>query len=137
MNVSGEASKHGIALEDVDQFIDDLKKYDKIEIVGLMTMAPLTDDEAYIRSLFKQLRLKKEEIQRLNLEYAPCDELSMGMSNDYLIAVEEGATFVRIGTETCRRRGVSHLALKDLFSGFFVIDDEEEVEVPDKQQQVK
>ncbi len=60
----------------------------------------------------------------------------MGMSNDYLIAVEEGATFVRIGTETCRRRGVSHLALKDLFSGFFVIDDEEEVEVPDKQQQV-
>ncbi|CXV08102.1 protein YlmE [Staphylococcus aureus] len=99
MNVSGEASKHGIALEDVDQFIDDLKKYDKIEIVGLMTMAPLTDDEAYIRSLFKQLRLKKEEIQRLNLEYAPCDELSMGMSNDYLIAVEEGATFVRIGTK--------------------------------------
>ena len=61
-------------------------------------MAPLTDDEAYIRSLFKQLRLKKE-IQRLNLEYAPCDELSMGMSNDYLIAVEEGATFVRIGTK--------------------------------------
>ncbi|HDG3697354.1 TPA: YggS family pyridoxal phosphate enzyme, partial [Staphylococcus aureus] len=45
------------------------------------------------------LRLKKEEIQRLNLEYAPCDELSMGMSNDYLIAVEEGATFVRIGTK--------------------------------------
>lgn len=62
-------------------------------------MAPLTDDEVYIRSLFKQLRLKKEEIQRLNLEYAPCDELSMGMSNDYLIAVEEGATFVRIGTK--------------------------------------
>lgn len=57
----GEASKHGIALEDVDQFIDDLKKYDKIEIVGLMTMAPLTDDEAYIRSLFKQLRLKKKK----------------------------------------------------------------------------
>lgn len=61
VNVSGEASKHGIALEDVDQFIDDLKKYDKIEIVGLMTMAPLTDDEAYIRSLFKQLRLKKKK----------------------------------------------------------------------------
>ena len=61
VNVSGEASKHGIALEDVDQFIDDLKKYDKIEIVGLMTMAPLTDDEVYIRSLFKQLRLKKKK----------------------------------------------------------------------------
>ena len=98
MNVSGEASKHGIALEDVDQFIDDLKKYDKIEIVGLMTMAPLTDDEAYIRSSYlNKLRLKKKKIQRLNLEYAPCDELSMGMSNDYLIAVEEGATFVELG----------------------------------------
>ena len=99
VNVSGEASKHGIALEDVDQFIDDLKKYDKIEIVGLMTMAPLTDDLSYIKNLFKELRHKRNEIQQFNLAHAPCTELSMGMSNDYQMAVEEGATFVRIGTK--------------------------------------
>lgn len=53
MNVLGEVFKYGIVLEDVDQFIDDLKKYDKIEIVGLMMMVLLIDDEVYIRSLFK------------------------------------------------------------------------------------
>ena len=62
-----------------------------------MTMAPLTDDSVYIKSIFNDLRHKK--IQQFNLEHAPCTELSMGMSNDYQIAVEEGATFVRIGTK--------------------------------------
>ncbi|COT99892.1 pyridoxaL 5'-phosphate dependent enzyme class III family [Streptococcus pneumoniae] len=64
-----------------------------------MTMAPYTDDNAYIQSLFRKLRTKRDEIKKLNLEYAPCEELSMGMSNDYPIAIEEGATFVRIGTK--------------------------------------
>ena len=68
VNVSGEASKHGIALEDADQFIDDLKKYGQNRNCRFNDDGnSLTDDEAYIRSLFKQLRLKKEEIQRLNL----------------------------------------------------------------------
>ena len=62
-------------------------------------MAPLTDDLSYIRNLFKELRHKRNEIQQFNLEHAPCTELSMGMSNDYQMAVEEGATFVRIGTK--------------------------------------
>ena len=62
-------------------------------------MAPYTDDEGYIQSLFRKLRTKRDEIKQLNLEYAPCEELSMGMSNDYPIAIEEGATFVRIGTK--------------------------------------
>ena len=62
-----------------------------------MTMAPLTDDSVYIKSIFNDLRHKKEEIQQFNLEHAPCTELSMGMSNDYQIAVEEGATFVKLG----------------------------------------
>ena len=62
-------------------------------------MAPYTEDTTYIRQLFKQLRVKRDEIKNLNLDYAPCDYLSMGMSNDYQMAVEEGATFVRIGTK--------------------------------------
>lgn len=99
VNVSGEESKHGIALDEVNEFLKELKAYENIKVIGLMTMAPLTDDSAYIKSIFNDLRHKKEEIQQFNLEHAPCTELSMGMSNDYQIAVEEGATFVRIGTK--------------------------------------
>ncbi|AYU54978.1 YggS family pyridoxal phosphate-dependent enzyme [Staphylococcus debuckii] len=99
VNVSGEASKHGIPLNEVNEFIDMLSQYENIRIVGLMTMAPLTEDETLIRDVFKQLREKRNEIHKLNLDYAPCTELSMGMSNDYEIATEEGATYVRIGTK--------------------------------------
>ncbi len=99
VNVSGESSKQGVSLEDVNTFIEDLEQFEKIEVVGLMTMAPLTEDEPYIKSLFQALRLKRDEIKALNLNYAPCKELSMGMSNDFHIATEEGASFVRIGTK--------------------------------------
>nr|WP_306808742.1 YggS family pyridoxal phosphate-dependent enzyme [Staphylococcus warneri] len=99
VNVSGESSKHGISLDEVNAFIEEIKQFENIKIVGLMTMAPYTDDNAYIQSLFRKLRTKRDEIKKLNLEYAPCEELSMGMSNDYPIAIEEGATFVRIGTK--------------------------------------
>lgn len=99
VNVSGEESKHGIVLNEVNDFIEMLNQYENIRIVGLMTMAPFTEDEAQIRNVFKQLREKRDEINKLNLDYAPCTELSMGMSNDYEIATEEGATYVRIGTK--------------------------------------
>ena len=99
VNVSGETSKQGIALDEVDTFIKDLEQYENIEIIGLMTMAPYTHDEPYIKDLFKSLRAKRDEIKALNLNYAPCTELSMGMSNDYHLAAEEGASFVRIGTK--------------------------------------
>nr|WP_307257106.1 YggS family pyridoxal phosphate-dependent enzyme [Oikeobacillus pervagus] len=98
VNVSGEQSKHGLGEESVKEFILQLEELSHIRVVGLMTMAPLTEDEQIIRSCFRKLKQLQQEIQSLNLEYAPCTELSMGMSNDYLIAIEEGATFVRIGT---------------------------------------
>ena len=97
-NVSGEESKHGLTREQVLTFIEALAGYTKIEIVGLMTMAPNTEDEQVIRNVFRELKLLQQQVVQLNLAYAPCTELSMGMSNDYEIAVEEGATFVRIGT---------------------------------------
>lgn len=99
VNVSGEKSKQGVALEDVNTFIETLEQYENLEVVGLMTMAPLTDDESYIKSLFQSLKNKRDEIKALNLNYAPCTELSMGMSNDFHLAAEEGASFVRIGTK--------------------------------------
>ncbi|WP_210141411.1 MULTISPECIES: YggS family pyridoxal phosphate-dependent enzyme [unclassified Mammaliicoccus] len=99
VNVSGEESKHGMSPDDVIPFIQELKDFKHIEIVGLMTMAPLTEDKIKLRQYFNQLRLLKEKVQSLNFSYAPCTELSMGMSNDFNEAILEGASYVRIGTK--------------------------------------
>ncbi|MCJ0916451.1 YggS family pyridoxal phosphate-dependent enzyme [Mammaliicoccus sciuri] len=99
VNVSGEESKHGMSPDDVIPFIQELKDFKHIEIVGLMTMAPLTEDKIKLRQYFNQLRLLKEKVQSLNLSYAPCTELSMGMSNDFNEAILEGASYIRIGTK--------------------------------------
>lgn len=98
VNVSGEESKQGISQEFVGDFVKKLKEYPNIRICGLMTMAPLTSDETILRSCFHSLKDLQVEVQKMKLDYAPCTELSMGMSNDYEIAIEEGATMVRIGT---------------------------------------
>jgi pyridoxal phosphate enzyme (YggS family) len=98
VNVSNEESKHGLNGEQLLAFIKELEPYDNIRVVGLMTMAPFTEDKALIRECFKTLRSLQQDVQALNLAYAPCTELSMGMSNDFDIAVEEGATFIRLGT---------------------------------------
>ena len=98
VNVSGEESKHGLAPQEVINFIKTLKDYPNIVVAGLMTMAPHTDDQSIVRHCFRTLKSLQTEVQQMKLEYAPCIELSMGMSNDYAIAVEEGATLVRIGT---------------------------------------
>ncbi|MCG1020567.1 YggS family pyridoxal phosphate-dependent enzyme [Sutcliffiella horikoshii] len=98
VNVSGEDSKHGLPKEEALAFVRKLEKYTSIQVVGLMTMAPYTDDEAEIRNCFRELKTLQGHIQEMNLPYAPCKELSMGMSNDYRIAIEEGATFIRIGS---------------------------------------
>lgn len=97
-NVSGEESKHGLPALEVIPFIESLAAFSKIEVVGLMTMAPNTEDEDIIRSVFRNLKQLQQQVAALNLPHAPCTELSMGMSNDFEIAIEEGATFVRIGT---------------------------------------
>ncbi|MCT1904217.1 YggS family pyridoxal phosphate-dependent enzyme [Oceanobacillus sojae] len=99
VNVSGEESKHGLAEEAVASFIKELAVFENIRIVGLMTMAPHVDNPEETRPLFKKLRLLRDYIQSLHLDYAPCEYLSMGMSNDFKVAVEEGATHVRIGTK--------------------------------------
>nr|WP_029986721.1 YggS family pyridoxal phosphate-dependent enzyme [Lysinibacillus fusiformis] len=98
VNVSGEESKHGLSMEEVLPFVESLKSFTKVQVVGLMTMAPNTEDEALIRSVFKQLKQCQQQIAEQGFAHAPCTELSMGMSNDFEIAVEEGATFVRVGT---------------------------------------
>ncbi|MBT2756093.1 YggS family pyridoxal phosphate-dependent enzyme [Mesobacillus foraminis] len=98
VNVSGEESKHGLEPDSVLDFVRQLSEFHNIRVAGLMTMAPHTDDEKVLRNCFRKLKTLQQEVQELKLDYAPCSELSMGMSNDYQVAVEEGATMVRIGT---------------------------------------
>ncbi len=98
VNISGEDSKSGFAAAEVPAFIESLRDFDKIQIVGLMTMAPNTETESVLRTTFKGLKTLQQHIAEQAWTHAPCTELSMGMSNDYLIAAEEGATFIRVGT---------------------------------------
>lgn len=98
VNISGEASKHGLEKEEVIPFIENCKQYPHVRIIGLMTMAPFTEDETVIRETFRNLRQLRNDVAGLAYPHAPCTELSMGMSNDYTLAIEEGASFVRIGT---------------------------------------
>ena len=98
VNVSGEESKHGLTSEQTIDFIKSLEQYSKIKVVGLMTMAPFVENEEILRNCFRRLRQLRDEVKGLNLAYAPCEFLSMGMSNDYKIAIEEGATHIRVGT---------------------------------------
>lgn len=99
VNVSGEESKHGLAPENVLDFIEEIKNYENIYVVGLMTMAPHIKDREKIKEVFKRLAKLRDQISQKNYSHAPCHYLSMGMSNDYDIAIEEGATHIRIGTK--------------------------------------
>lgn len=97
VNVSQEESKHGLNVEEVIPFIEALKQYPVIEVIGLMTMAPHTDDENVIRDCFKKLKQLQTTISTSGFA-KNCLMLSMGMSNDYQIAIEEGATHIRLGS---------------------------------------
>ncbi|MCT8139749.1 YggS family pyridoxal phosphate-dependent enzyme [Anaerobacillus sp. CMMVII] len=98
VNVSGETSKAGIPPTDLLSFVKELERYSLIKIVGLMTMAPNEENPEATRPIFRELKVLQEQVHALQLPHAPCNELSMGMSNDFHIAIEEGATFVRLGT---------------------------------------
>ncbi|MDC3412846.1 YggS family pyridoxal phosphate-dependent enzyme [Aquibacillus sp. 3ASR75-11] len=99
VNISEENTKHGLLKKDVLPFIEQLGNYPNIEVIGLMTMAPFVEDEAILRKTFRSLRELRDQIRSKSYAHAPCNYLSMGMSNDYQIAVEEGATHVRIGSK--------------------------------------
>lgn len=97
VNSSGEASKFGLAPDDVRAFVAQLPNYSSLNIKGLMTLAIFSSDRDRVRQCF----IKMRELQEMLRQEAPADlsfdELSMGMSGDYEIAIEEGATVVRVG----------------------------------------
>jgi len=96
VNISGESSKHGLAPVELTGFLDEVGRLPGLQILGLMTMAPQTDNPEETRPVFRKLRVLAKNLSQsrpsLNLTY-----LSMGMSNDYEVAIEEGANIVRIG----------------------------------------
>ncbi|MBP2098357.1 YggS family pyridoxal phosphate-dependent enzyme [Enterococcus rivorum] len=102
VNVSGEESKHGFKPDEVLSFIQDIAVFNKIKVIGLMCMAPLNASDSEVHMIFSQLKKLQLNVSEQRLPHAPCTELSMGMSNDFPIAIEEGATFVRIGTAIFR-----------------------------------
>ncbi|MDD4212283.1 MAG: YggS family pyridoxal phosphate-dependent enzyme [Bacilli bacterium] len=97
INISEEPNKQGIPYNKTKSFIKSLAKCTKIRIIGLMCIAKLTADTDVLRQEFQKMQEMKREIEAMNLDYAPCHDLSMGMSNDYKLALEYGATVLRLG----------------------------------------
>lgn len=98
VNAANEENKFGVTLEEAEDFIRQLSHFDNIVVRGLMTSAPLVDNPEKNRVFFRQLRQLLVDINAKNIDNIHMDVLSMGMTNDYNIAIEEGATHVRVGT---------------------------------------
>ena len=98
VNVAEEASKFGLSTEAVIQLAEDISKLPAVHIRGLMTVAPFTENPEDNRPYFRNLRQLAVDIARKNIDNVTMNELSMGMTGDYEVAIEEGATMVRVGT---------------------------------------
>lgn len=97
VNTSGEVTKHGLSPEETPAALDQILALPHLEVAGFMTMAPLTGDESVVRATFARLREIRDQLQARFPE-ANLRELSMGMSHDFHVAIEEGATTIRLGT---------------------------------------
>lgn len=98
VNIACEDTKFGIKAEDIYDFIDEIRNFPNIKIRGLMTIAPYVDNPEDNRVHFRHLRNLLVDINSKNIDNVYMDVLSMGMTGDYEVAVEEGATIVRVGT---------------------------------------
>ena len=98
VNVSGEEAKFGMTPAQLEDQLSSFGQLKGIQVQGLMTIPPQNPEAENSRQYFSALRVLRDKFQAMNIEGVELKELSMGMTNDYLIAVEEGATLVRIGT---------------------------------------
>ena len=98
VNVSAEPAKDGLSIAELTSQWDALQAVPNIDIVGLMTMAPLADDPEAARPVFRELRQLRDNLAARAAPHVKLTELSMGMSGDFVVAIEEGATLVRIGS---------------------------------------
>lgn len=98
INIGDEESKHGVSYDEAEQLVVQLSKFSGLTVRGLMTVAPYVDNPEENRKLFAKMRKLFIDIGAKNYDNVSMDYLSMGMTNDYVVAVEEGANIVRIGT---------------------------------------
>ncbi len=98
VNISGEATKFGVPPEMARDVLLEIARYERLRVRGLMVIAPYSDNPEDARPWFSQARQLMRELGRLSISNVSMDELSMGMSGDYEVAIEEGATIIRVGT---------------------------------------
>ena len=98
VNMAQEESKFGITSEETEQLVREIAKFPHIRIKGLMTIAPYTDNPESNRVYFRNMKKLSVDIENKNIDNVSMSVLSMGMTGDYQVAVEEGATLVRVGT---------------------------------------
>jgi pyridoxal phosphate enzyme (YggS family) len=98
VNLGGEESKSGIAKNQVASLLEQAAKLSRLHVEGLMTVPPFHENLEKVRPYFRNLRELREKLNELHLPNIDLKELSMGMTHDYSVAIEEGATIVRIGT---------------------------------------
>lgn len=98
VNMAGEQTKFGVRPEDAESLIRSISQLPNIHIEGLMTIAPYVEDSEKNRCYFSGLKQLAVDITRKNIDNVTMNVLSMGMTGDYIVAIEEGATFVRVGT---------------------------------------
>ena len=98
VNIAGEASKFGTSRDEAISLVEEIAKLDHIHIKGLMTIAPFVDDPEDNRQYFRDIKQLSVDIAHKNIDNVSMNVLSMGMTGDYTVAIEEGATMVRVGT---------------------------------------
>jgi len=98
VNIAGETTKFGISKEETLQLVTEIAKLENVHIQGLMTIAPYVEDPEENREYFKKIKELSVDIANENIDNVSMDILSMGMTGDYMVAIEEGATMVRVGT---------------------------------------
>lgn len=98
VNVAEEESKFGLQLDEVIPFIEKIATFSHVKVRGLMTIAPFVENAEENRSIFENLHKLSVDITEKNIDNVNVNILSMGMTNDYQVAIEEGATMIRVGT---------------------------------------
>lgn len=106
VNVAKEATKSGISLEETEELVKSAAKLPHVHVKGLMTIAPFVENAENNRMIFRALKDLSVDISRKNIDNVSMDILSMGMTNDYEVAIEEGATHVRVGTAIFGERNI-------------------------------
>lgn len=98
VDLAGEATKSGASVEELNRIVEQTSKCERVRLIGLMTLPPFFDDAEEVRPFFRRLRELRDELRARQAFGERVGELSMGMSHDYEVAIEEGATMVRVGT---------------------------------------